>query len=102
MPEPAAHRTRIVTARFRPDEWAAICERARDAGVAPSRYLRQAALGAVPKPRPHAVNREAVYQLGRIGNNLNQLAKLGNSGFPVPRSELLETLAAVRATADRL
>jgi hypothetical protein len=102
MPDPAAHRTRIVTTRFRPDEWAAICERAREAGLAPSRYLRQVALGAVPQPRPQAVNREALYQLGRIGNNLNQLAKLSNSGSPLPRSEILETLAAVRAAVDRL
>ena len=40
--------------------------------------------------------------LARIGNNLNQLAKLSNSGLPLPRSEILGTLAAVRAAVDRL
>ncbi|MCI0344962.1 MAG: hypothetical protein L0221_05875, partial [Chloroflexi bacterium] len=63
MPDVSAHRKRIITVRFRDDEWATICDRARDAGLAPTRYLREAALGVVPRPRSPAVNREAVYQL---------------------------------------
>jgi hypothetical protein len=41
-------------------------------------------------------------QLGRVGGNLNQLAKLGHQGQPAPADELAETLAAVRAVMEQV
>jgi hypothetical protein len=102
MDAPLPHRTRIVSIRFRPAEWESVRERAALCGLSPSRYLRRTALGSVPRARPGAVERAAVHQLARIGNNLNQLAKRANSGLPVGRGELLEVLAQVRGAAERL
>ena len=102
MSDASEHRTCLLTVRLRPAELAALRERARECGLPPSRYVREVALGAVPRPRALAANQQALYHLARIGNNLNQLAKLNNSNLPVPRSEVLEVLAVVRAAAARL
>lgn len=102
MSEHADHRSRIVSVRFRNREWETVRGRALECGMAPSAYLRSIALGAVPKTRPNLANREAIHQLARVGNNLNQLAKRVNSGLPVARGEILEVLAAVRTAVERL
>ncbi len=102
MPTALPHHTRIVSIRFRPSEWEEVRERATLCGLSPSRYARQVLLGTVPRARPGAVERAAVHQLARIGNNLNQLTRHAHSGLPVSRSELLDVLAAVERAAERL
>jgi Bacterial mobilisation protein (MobC) len=54
-------------------------------------------------PHPRAINAEALRQLDRLGNNLNQLAKQANSGMvPVSATDLLHTLAETNALIKRL
>lgn len=93
-------RTEKSLVRFTPDEFALVTERARTCGRAPARFIREAALGAVPRERRSAANAEFVRQLARIGNNLNQLAARVHAGAPVQeaalQSALLELLSAVR------
>jgi hypothetical protein len=36
-------------------------------------------LGTIPRARPRRVEEKAIYHLGRIGNNLNQLAFVANA-----------------------
>lgn len=67
------HRTVIRSARFTPEEWALVQERAGMAGLSPSRYLRHVALGT---PLGRRVNAEAVLALNRVGVNLNNLVRL--------------------------
>ena len=91
--------------RFTDAEWALVVSRARECAKPPARYVREVALGAVPKARRSHSNAELIRDLGRIGNTLARLA----SAPPVtPRdnsdptaSDLLnatltELLAAVR------
>ncbi|MFC5357092.1 plasmid mobilization protein [Azospirillum himalayense] len=59
-------------------------ERAASAGLTPSDYLRQAALGPVarvrlppPDPRVESLQR-LLGELGRVGNNVNQIARALN------------------------
>ena len=84
--------------------------KARAAGVSVAGYLRESALEretpgtlqrAAPLPERQALA-ILLGQLGKIGANLNQLAKLGNQGQPVPMLELSATLAAVRLAAERV
>lgn len=93
-------RTAKSLVRFTPDEFAVVAERARTCGRAPARFIREAALGAIPRERRSAANSELVRQLARIGNNLNQLAARAHAGAPVLEgaieSALLELLSAVR------
>lgn len=98
----AAHRTHNASVRFTPEEWQQIKARAVECGITPSRYLRELGLGSRPRARPGAINRQAVYHLARIGNNLNQIARLGNSFVPVPASQVREVLEELRATQERL
>jgi Mobilization protein NikA len=97
------HRTVIRPTRFTPEEWALLVRRARECGLAPSTYMREVSLGAVPRARPGVVSREAVYQLSRIGNNLNQLARAANALRRVELSRRLEqVLGELRAALREL
>lgn len=75
-------RVLVRTVRFSPDEWATVEAKAALAGMTPSRFIREAALGVEVKARRGAEAAQLVHQLGRIGANLNQLARLANArGF---------------------
>ena len=79
MPDEQAFKTEIVSVRMSPDELQAVAQRAHDCGKCLSTYMRVVALGSIPRARPRRLEQEAVYQLGRIGNNLNQLAYVANA-----------------------
>ncbi len=54
-------------------------------------------------PHPRRVNAEAIRELCRTGNNLNQLARQANTGIvPVPAPELRAVLANVLEAVQRL
>ena len=79
MPDPSQFKTEIVSVRMSPDELRAIRQRADDYGKCLSTYMRIVALGSIPRARPRRIEEKAVYELGKIGNNLNQLARIANS-----------------------
>lgn len=103
-------RGKILAARFADPEAAEVEAKARAAGVSVAGYLRESALeretpGTLQRTAPLPERQALVLLLGRLGKigaNLNQLAKLGNQGQPVPTLELSETLAAVRLAAERV
>jgi hypothetical protein len=91
------HRTVIRSARFTPEEWEAVQERAATAGLSPSRFLRSIALGA---PLGRRVNAEAVLALNRVGVNLNNLIRLATrTAQPFIAAEVEDLLSQLR---DRL
>jgi hypothetical protein len=97
-PEPAQiYRTVIRSARFTPEEWATVQDRAAAVGLSPSRFLRQVALGT---PLGRRINQQAVAALNRLGVNLNNLVRLAlRSGRPLLAAEANELLKQIR---DRL
>ncbi len=68
-----------VTPRYVTGRASRVAQRAHDCGKCLSTYMRIVALGSIPRARPRRIEQEAVYQLGKIGNNLNQLTKMANS-----------------------
>ena len=97
------HRLKFMSFRVNEDEAQRIEERARECGLARSRFLREAALGTKLRARPKALERRAIHPLARIGNNLNQLARHANGARRVELSRrLAEVLATVERAADRL
>ena len=91
------HRTVIRSARFTPEEWAAVKERAALAHLAPSRFVRSVALGA---PLGWRINADAVLALNRVGVNLNNLIRLAiRSGQP---SVVAEAGAVLEQLHERL
>jgi len=101
-------RTAHITVRLTPGERATIDGAAERAGLTCGSYLRQVALGA-PTPRqvrrPPVERRELARllgELGRVGNNINQLARIVNSGEEVEVKELTEALAALSPVRDAI
>lgn len=92
---------RVVPFRVSPDEYVELTELADRAGLTIGSYVRSQAL---EKPVTRARRRPAVEQvavsqligeLGRVKNNLNQLAKKANSGNFVTH-EILAALAVIQ------
>lgn len=93
-------RTEIIPVRVTDEERAAIAAKADAAGLTLAAYLRAAALGS-PGPRArrrlpvsHVALRQLLGELGRVGNNVNQIARALNSGEAADVVELREALAA--------
>lgn len=94
-------RTETLYARLTPDEKAAFLERADRAGMTAAAFLRAAALGdAGPRaqrraPADKAALLQLLGELGRIGNNVNQLARAANAGLDLDAPALKEAMAAI-------
>ena len=72
-------RTAAKLIRFRPDELREITECARRSGLTPARFIRETALGAKPRARPHAATGPLLRELARIGQSLDQLARVAHA-----------------------
>ena len=68
-------RTAAKLIRFAPDELAAVCGRARACGRTPARFVREAALGAIPKARHNEDRDRILLALARVGGQLSLLAR---------------------------
>jgi hypothetical protein len=77
MPE---RRTAAKLIRFHPGELARITARAQACGHTPARFIRETALGAIPKARHDAATDPVLYELARIGRCLDQLARMAQAG----------------------
>lgn len=107
-------RNRRIIIRCTDSEYATIIDRADRAGLFASGYVRAIALG---NPGPRALRRPPVDrqelvrllgELGRVGNNLNQIARALNSFNAPPHEEItaavhafLEMRALVHAALGR-
>jgi hypothetical protein len=81
--------TLVKPVRFAPEEWEKIQFRASQVHLPPSTYVRETALGYRLSSR---INSAAIAALGRIGNNLNQLARLANTTGHLEHSQQLEAV----------
>lgn len=94
-------RNRRITLRYTDDEFNRIAAKADKAGLAFAAFLRASALDGDAGPRArrrppvdHKVLRQLLGECGRIGNNINQIARRLNmdGSFDIP--ELQAALAA--------
>jgi hypothetical protein len=103
-PQPGVEPRHPRKIRFTSEEWATITARAADCGTPPARYVREAALGEMPRVRRPQINAELLRQLTRIGNNLNQLARLAHLRDELPNATklqaVLETILDVARTIE--
>lgn len=105
MPE---RRTLAKLVRFSPEELSRITERAHDCGRTPARYIRESALGAIPKSRHHTDRDALLRELARIGRELARLAivrEMDNDIAESPDNERLADIlrahrAALRAIVE--
>lgn len=88
-PEGAA-RDAVVPVRLTPFERDELAEIAEQRNTTLSGLLRTLALGRnLPAPKPQKIDAETYLELGRIGNNLNQIARALNAVHTMPPFEKL-------------
>jgi len=93
-------RDETVTVRLTKEERATLDDLSSRSGLAAGAFMRAAAFGETgPRaqrrpPADHKALRQLLGHCGRIGNNINQIAKLLNSGVMPRIPELREALAA--------
>lgn len=98
-------RTKLVPIRLTPEEYERINHKAQAANLDFSKYMRQAALGQRLPPVLSEIAIKTYAELGKVGNNLNQLTKAVNQAVkrgnspkldPVPLERLLTLLHQIR------
>jgi len=82
----AIKKTEIIPVRFEPEDEAWILRKAEAAGLKKSTYIREVALGNIPQDEADFSrydNTEALQNLRgellKIGNNINQMARIANT-----------------------
>lgn len=91
-----AVRNSFIRIRVSAAELATIQEKANEMHMPVSSWLRHAALSRQLPLRPvPVVNREAYAELGKIGNNINQLVRLAHQGLAPLATGPLEELEAL-------
>ena len=88
MPE---RRTAAKLIRFHAEELACITAAARACGQTPARFIRETALGAIPRPRPHSAAEPLLRELAQIGRALAQVARLAQAGPTAGLAEQVRT-----------
>jgi hypothetical protein len=84
-------RSEWLKARVTPDELHHVEQQARDAGKTPSEFFRDAVLnGHIVVKRFRSPDPAILNQLQRIGNNLNQIARICNTTGDARRATLIE------------
>jgi hypothetical protein len=101
-------RVKSLQIALTPEEFTVARERASAAGLSPSSYGRTLLLGA-PGPRARRsppLNAEllahAVAQLNKAGRNLNQIARILNTGQAVGSREAVDALKDTRAAVVQI
>jgi len=94
--------------RWTDDEFTRITDKADKSGLAVAAFMRAAALGS-PGPRAqrrppadHKALRQILGELGRIGNNINQIARALNSGEKASLPDLQQALRAYVDIRNRI
>lgn len=86
-----AQRTELIRMRVTPEERERIQKKMNEMGIRNmSAYLRKMALDGICVQMDLSDIREMTYQIGRIGNNLNQIAHHANSTGIVSAEEIHE------------
>ncbi len=95
--------TEIVSIRLSPEQRRTLADRASLCGRPFSTYIRETVLGKIPRARPLRIEKKAVYQLSRIGANLNQMARVANvTGRLEAERRIEETLGDITRAIKRL
>jgi hypothetical protein len=87
----AERRTTAKLIRFHAEELAGITVAARACGQTPARFIRETALGAIPRRRPHTAAEPLLSELARIGRALDQLARLAQTDPTAALAEQVRT-----------
>jgi hypothetical protein len=104
-PPTSEPRTKPTLVRWTPAEIATVTERAKACNLPVARFVRECALGGVPKAARHVDQKALLRELARSGNNLNQLAHEAHAREMLPTQEKLDAaldfhMAVLRQLVD--
>jgi hypothetical protein len=78
-------RTIVIAFRVSQNEYMIITDNAETIGLSTAEYIRRKSTGkSLPKKKVSPLDRKLFVELSRVGNNLNQLARVSNSGIRDP------------------
>ena len=101
-------RGKTVTIRVSPDEKASLTAKADRAGLTLASYSRQVLIEARPPRQARRPTIEArsiaklLAETGRIGSNVNQIARKLNNGSSADTDAIIDAVAAIRIMRDQL
>ena len=78
-------RTVVIAFRVSQNEYLIVANNAETIGLSIAEYIRRKITGkSLPKKKVSPLDRKLFVELSRVGNNLNQLARVSNSGIRDP------------------
>lgn len=101
-------RSKQVLVRLSDEEFAQLAHKSDHAGLAKAAFLRATAFGEIgPRaqrrpPADHVALRKLLGELGRVGNNINQIARSLNAGDTIEPTELRQALLAYVEMRDAI
>lgn len=101
-------RTKSISAACTPEEHAEITAKAKAAGLSAGGFLRACGLGRVTPgtkrraPADRVIFEQAIAELRRVGNNLNQIARAANMNEPTDGVRLKHALDEYMTTLHQL
>lgn len=91
-----------VNVRFCKADYLSISENARILGLLVTDFIRSKSIGkALPRKKVSPHDRMLFVELGRIGNNLNQLTRKAHLGIHIPK-ELREEIKKLKEVVELL
>jgi hypothetical protein len=90
--------------RVTSDKYEELERRAKAAGLNLSDYLRASSLGAsgYRRGQGHELLGQAISELRRVGNNVNQIARHLNKGGAVDKGEIAEVMKVLLHTLEQM
>ncbi len=100
-------RTSFLGLHLTPSERAVLEQRAQTTGLSLSEFARIVLLSDLKAPAPSARDPQAIRALAveitRVGNNVNQLAKIANETRALPHErQLREVATLIKATLEKV
>lgn len=78
-------RTIVIAFRVSQSEYVIIGNNAETIGLSTAEYIRRKCTGkSLPNKKVNPLDRKLFVELSRVGNNLNQIARVSNSGIHDP------------------
>lgn len=96
---PEERRAYSIRPGFNSHEFTILEERAESAGIDLSEFVRRLALNQQFHSLP-AINRDALVQLARIGQNLNQLARIANAEGSV--QPIKDSIGGIKSELEKI
>ena len=91
-----ANRTRRCEIRFTESEYLSLMEKAEKAGVSVSTLVRKSVEGCEVKAAPPADLYKLIWEIRRVGNNINQILTIANARGLLDVPRLRKAMADLR------